>query len=179
MSTGADLRRAEPVTPLPAERTVEMVAVPPGLYTLRAIVLGAAAVIGAIGVLTFLQVPSTLPGPAQAAAELGQTGLEARAGCGAACLGRAGAIREVDVLPEGLLPTVALGAVTRAEPEPPMAATPPPATAPQADSDDDQADDRDERSDQTDDKAAKSADKAHGKTKGEGKEKGKSKGDDD
>lgn len=161
MTTGAELRRAEPVPPLSAQRTVEDVDVPPALYTLRAIVLGAAAVIGAIGVLTFLQVPSALPAPAEAAAGIGQHGLEVRAGCDAACLGRAGTIRELDVLPEGLLPTVALGAVTRAETEPPMAATPPPVAG---------TDDGDERSDQTEETAAKAGKGDHHKEKGEGKE---------
>ena len=176
MSTGAELRRVEPITPVPAERTVEIMDVPSALYTLRAIVLGAAAVIGAIGVLTFLQVPSALPHPAQAAAELGQTGLEARGGCGAACLGQAGAMQELDVLPEGLH-TVALGAVARTEPEPPLAATLPPAAAPQAEADDA----RDDRSDPADETTAKAEKGGHGKEKGEGKPKndGKGKGADD
>ncbi len=126
MSTGPDPWGTRPVAPLRAERAPEIVVVPPGLYTLRTIVLGAAAVVGAVGLLVFVQAPDALPGPVEAAVRFQPGAAIDEAGCGQACLGRAVAVRDLDALPM-VLDTEALAVVTRAVPERPWAATPPPA----------------------------------------------------
>ncbi|MEZ5330450.1 MAG: hypothetical protein R2991_00005, partial [Thermoanaerobaculia bacterium] len=72
------------------------------------------------------RVPDSVPSPAQAAAGARLSDLASRTNCGEPCLGRAVAVQEVDVLPGGLEAARALGVVTRAETEAPMAATPPP-----------------------------------------------------
>lgn len=103
----------------------EMMVVPPGLYTLRAIVLGAAALVGAIGLLVFVQAPDPVVGPAEAAAGLRMGDLVTGEGCGTGCQGRAVAVRELDTLPAGL-DAPALDAVTRTGSEAPLAAPPSP-----------------------------------------------------
>jgi len=124
MNTGSDRRAASPAACSREERTPEIAAVPPALHTLRAIVLGVAAVIGAMGALAFVRVPDVVPEVSDAAA---RSGLAAGQSCEMPCLGRAVGVRELDVLPVGL-DAGALAVVARAEPEPPMAATPPPGT---------------------------------------------------
>lgn len=167
MSTGAGRRQAGSATRQRAERAPEIMDVPAALYTLRAIVLGAAATIGAVGVLAFAQVPAAVPAPSEAAAGLQRTDLAARAGCGTACLGRAGVIRQLDVLPD-LLGSEALAVVARSEPEPPLAATPPPAVAHRAspgpgDDDDDDREDRSGKKDGKDDDSSGPTGKDRGK----------------
>ncbi len=110
----------------------EVMVVPPGLYTLRAIVLGAAALVGAIGLLVFVQAPDPVVGPAEAAAGLRMGDLVTGDGCGTACQGRAVAVRELDTLPAGL-DAPALDAVTRTGSEAPLAATPSPTAGRQPD----------------------------------------------
>lgn len=126
MSTGPEPGDTRPAAPMRTERAPEVVVVPPGLYTLRTIVLGAAAVVGAVGLMIFVQAtPDTLPGPMEAAVRFQPGAAADGAGCGQACLGRAVAVRELDSLPM-VLDTQALAVVSRAEPERPWAATPPP-----------------------------------------------------
>lgn len=127
MTTGPDPWGSRPVAPRGAEREPEIVVVPPGLYTLRTIVLGAAAVVGAVGLMVFVRAPDALPGPMEAAVRFQPAAATDGAGCGSACLGRAVAVRDLDALPV-VLDTQALAVVARAEPERPWAATPPPAT---------------------------------------------------
>ncbi len=137
-----------------------MVVVPPALHTLRAIVLGAAAVLGAVGLVAFVRVPS----PEAAPANLRRADLDARVGCGTPCLGWAGAAREVDALPMGPS-SEALAAVALVEPEPPLAATPPPATGRWAratghegDHEDEEDEDEDDKGEQEDRRGRKGGD---------------------
>lgn len=132
MSIGSDLRGSRPASPSRPERTPDIAAIPRALYTLRAIVLGAAAIVGVIGVLAFVQMPDVVPDASEAAAGIRPDGLASGFDCEAPCLGRAVAARELDVLPMAL-DYGALALVTRAGPEPPMSATKPPGSGPAPD----------------------------------------------
>lgn len=172
MSTAADRPPAGGVPEPQVGRAPEIMDVPPALYTLRAIVLGVAATLGAVGLLAFVQVPGAVPAPSEAAAGLLPTDLAARAGCGSVCLGRAGVIHQLDALPD-VLNAEALAVVTRAEPEAPLAATPPPAVVHRADpgpGDDDDDDDREDRSGKKDGKDDDSSGPS-GKDRGKGGDK--------
>ncbi len=125
MGNGAERRGAGLIDSREVERVPEIVVVPPGLHALRVIVLGASALIGAIGLVVFVQVPNPVRRPADAAAAGARASDPATgAGCGTACRGRASILRPVDLLPAGL-DTHVLDEVARAEPDGPMAATPP------------------------------------------------------
>lgn len=169
MSTAAGPPPSGGATEPRVGRAPEIMDVPPALYTLRAIVLGVAATLGAVGLLAFVQVPGAVPAPSDAAAGLLPTDLAARAGCGSVCLGRAGVIRQLDALPD-VLHVEALAVVTRAEPEPPLAATPPPAVVHRADPGPGDDDDREDRSGKKDGKDDDSSD-PKGKDRGKGGDK--------
>lgn len=154
MSTGSDRQGWSQEHRAGAGRAAEIDEVPSALYTLRAIVLGVAAVVGMVGVLAFVRVPETVPGPAEAAADFTPDGLISQLGCAAPCAGRAAGVQELDALPVGL-DVSALDVVAQAEPEPPMAATPPPTTGGgrlAVGSDEDRSRDRDGRGGNHDDR---------------------------
>lgn len=177
MSTRPDLWGSRTVTRSRGDRTSEIVVVPQALYVLRASVLGAAAIIGVVGTLAFVQVPSGVRGPAEAAAGLNPMDLAARAGCGSGCLGRAGVMHELDTLPV-VLDAELLADVTRAEPEAPMAATPPPATV-RLKTGGDKGEDDDGHDEGTGARAGKKDGKADdGESSGKGPGNGRGEGDD-
>jgi hypothetical protein len=169
MSTGAG-RRTGRLMHRRGGRAPEIMEVPPALYTLRAIVLGVAAALGAVGVLAFAQMPGAVSAPSEAAAGLQPTDL-APAGCGATCLGRAGVVRQLDALPT-VLDIGALAVVTRAQPETPLGATPPPAAASRAEPDP-SGDDEDDHEDESGKKDRKGDDSSgpSGKSQGKGRDK--------